>query len=310
MHPALSVIFFTTASGAGYGLLALLGIGTTFGWLPGEATLVTAAGITALVLVTAGLLSSTFHLGHPERAWRAMSQWRSSWLSREGVMALLTFVPAVAFIGASLLHGKHGSFIATAGGINAVFALVTVFTTAMIYASLRSIDAWHNAWVPAVYLCLAVASGMVLLNAFIAWFEGPSAAAGVLAIALLGIGLIVKSAYWRRIDAAPATSSVTSAVGVDRNSRVSLSQAPHSHENYLQQEMGFQIARKHARKLRRLALLGTFVVPILLSACLLGDHGGLARGASLLAVVSLALGLLTERWLFFAEAKHTVSLYY
>src|SRR5436190_21342228 len=97
MNPAYSVILFTTASGAGYGLLALLGLvgfnhGPASSFIFGLVALVIALG-----LITVGLLSSTFHLGHPERAWRAFSQWRSSWLSREGVAAVLTYVPAVLF---------------------------------------------------------------------------------------------------------------------------------------------------------------------------------------------------------------------
>ena len=94
MHPALSIIFFTTASGAGYGLLVLLGLGGAFGWLPAERGFGLVGMGLSLGLITAGLLSSTFHLGHPERAWRALSQWRSSWLSREGVMAIATYAPA------------------------------------------------------------------------------------------------------------------------------------------------------------------------------------------------------------------------
>jgi hypothetical protein len=95
MNPAYSVILFTTASGAGYGLLALLGFvgfnhGPASSFIFGLVAIVIALG-----LITIGLLSSTFHLGHPERAWRAFSQWRSSWLSREGVAAVVTYGPAV-----------------------------------------------------------------------------------------------------------------------------------------------------------------------------------------------------------------------
>ncbi|MGE0726177.1 MAG: DmsC/YnfH family molybdoenzyme membrane anchor subunit, partial [Alphaproteobacteria bacterium] len=94
MHPALSVIVFTTASGAGYGLLALLGLLAPFGLVPASTWFGLAATGLALVAVAGGLLSSTLHLGHPERAWRAMSQWRSSWLSREGLAAVVSFFPA------------------------------------------------------------------------------------------------------------------------------------------------------------------------------------------------------------------------
>src|ERR1700743_1805297 len=97
MHPAYSVIFFTSASGGGYFLLVLLGVFGGLGVLPPDAVLGLIAFGLAFAMLTAGLLSSTFHLGHPERAWRAFSQWRSSWLSREGVLSVATYVPAGLF---------------------------------------------------------------------------------------------------------------------------------------------------------------------------------------------------------------------
>src|SRR5882672_7010784 len=97
MHPSFSVIFFTTASGAGYGLLALLGVLTPLGVVPVSQLFGFVAMALAFGGITAGLISSTFHLGRPERALRAFSQWRSSWLSREGVAAVLTYVPAGLF---------------------------------------------------------------------------------------------------------------------------------------------------------------------------------------------------------------------
>ena len=109
MHPAASVIFFTTASGAGYGLLFLLGLALPLGLIPADRWLGLVAMGLALGLIGLGLLSSTFHLGHPERAWRAFSQWRSSWLSREGVAAVATFLPAGLFaIGWVFLENTSG----------------------------------------------------------------------------------------------------------------------------------------------------------------------------------------------------------
>ena len=93
MHPAYSVILFTTASGAGYGLLALLAVFGAAGVLPANTWLGFVGIGLGLALVVAGLLSSTFHLGRPERAARAFTQWRSSWLAREGVAAIAAFAP-------------------------------------------------------------------------------------------------------------------------------------------------------------------------------------------------------------------------
>src|SRR5271165_2264139 len=97
MHPARSIVFFTTASGAGFALLMLLGLGAPLGLLPDSGWFAFAALAVGTALATAGLGSSALHLGRPERAWRAFSQWRSSWLSREGVFAVLTFVPTAVF---------------------------------------------------------------------------------------------------------------------------------------------------------------------------------------------------------------------
>src|SRR5919199_6711419 len=131
MHPALSIIVFTTASGAGYGLLALCGVLAALGLAPSEPGLALAACGLALVLISGGLLASMVHLGRPERAWRAFSQWRSSWLSREGVAAIATFVPAGLFALLWAGFGSTGPATMAAGLLAAAGAIVTVVCTAM-----------------------------------------------------------------------------------------------------------------------------------------------------------------------------------
>src|SRR6266481_3482090 len=111
MHPALSIVFFTTASGAGFALLLLIGLAVPLGLLPANGGFGFAALATAFVLAAAGLVSSVFHLGRPERAWRAFSQWRSSWLSREGVLAVATFIPAEIFAIGWVLFGATSGII-------------------------------------------------------------------------------------------------------------------------------------------------------------------------------------------------------
>src|SRR3712207_106543 len=153
MHPALSVIVFTTSSGMGYGLLTLLGLGGAFGLLPAAPGFGIAAFALALGLVTVGLLSSLLHLGRPERAIRAFSQWRSSWLSREGVAAVATYIPAL-LLGAAMLSGP--SLLATPLGLlTALGAGATVYCTGMIYASLKPVRQWRHPLVVPGYLLLA-----------------------------------------------------------------------------------------------------------------------------------------------------------
>ena len=92
MHPAFSVLIFTVTSGAGYGLMSLLILGHLTGSAQlQDSSMVLSAGFLALALVTGGLLSSTLHLSNPKNAWRAFSRFKTSWLSREAVFAVLFY---------------------------------------------------------------------------------------------------------------------------------------------------------------------------------------------------------------------------
>lgn len=310
MHPAFSVIFFTTASGAGYGLLALLGVFGALGILPAERWFGVVAFGTGFALVIAGLLSSTFHLGHPERAWRAMTQWRSSWLSREGVMAVLTYIPTgLHAIGWVYLERTDGIFAAL-GLAGAALCVVTVYCTAMIYASLNSIPRWANPWVPAAYLLLALATGALFLMLLTHLFAVNATPIDVTAALSVLFAAAVKLAYWRSIRR-DGGSTAASATGLGKPGLVRLLDAPHTESNYLLQEMGYRIARKHAARLRIIAALTLFAVPVALVLAMIASGAApVTMALAAIAAASAVIGILTERWLFFAEAKHTVTLYY
>ena len=259
----------------------------------------------AFALTVGGLVSSTFHLGRPERAWRAFSQWRTSWLSREGVLAVLTFVPASLFALGWVLFEQTW---VPAGLAAALLSALTVHATGMIYATLKPIRQWAGPWTVPGYLAMAAASATVLANALAHLFGQGSAPLGATACAALAIAWIVKVSYWEaaRQDAPSTTASATGLTG-----RVRLHEAPNTEANYIMKEMGFRTARKHAARLRRIAHLCGFLAPLVcvLAAELL-EPGTLAGFLALLAVPAAAIGLLAERWLFFAEARHTVMLYY
>ncbi|HST27752.1 MAG TPA: DmsC/YnfH family molybdoenzyme membrane anchor subunit [Rudaea sp.] len=335
MNPAFSVIFFTVVSGMGYGLLFLLG--ALFALNPvsigrNEALLALGVGAT---FVAAGLLASTLHLGQPQRAWRAFSQWRSSWLSREGVASVVSFAP-IFTLAWCLWRGADASLLRGFGALLAALAIVTVVCTAKIYTSLKTIPAWHNAYVLPGYLLLGLLGGAVWLLAL----HTPFAILGftphrgftmidlrlceVLSLAIVSLslfGCVLKLSYWRQIDAAHPVSTLESATGLGRFGSVRSVEAPHTEENYLTQEMGFVLARKHGKRLRAICLILLGPVPVvmalgvLLWPTFLGTFGMqlefvMLLAFTLVAALSVTASLFVERWLFFAEAWHVVMLYY
>jgi sulfite dehydrogenase (quinone) subunit SoeC len=310
MHPAYSVLFFTTMSGAGYGLLIWLSIAMIAGGISaGEWHGFVMLGL-GLVLVTIGLLASTLHLGRPERAIKAFSQWRTSWLSREGVAAVATYVPAV-LIGLLWFSIDPSSAAFSALAVLLVAGcLVTVWCTGMIYASLRTIRAWAHPLVAPGYMLLAMATGGVLFIA-IRYLSGVSDSTAILfALAALLAGWALKSSYWSAIDGAEKTLKPADAIGLTGMGKVRVLEPAHTQPNFVMREMGYEIARKHAERLRRVSIAALFVVPIVALLLMLVVPPALATLLAIVAVLSAAIGVFSERWLFFAEAQHVVMLYY
>ena len=249
MHPALSVIFFTVTSGAGYGLFAITCIYNAISQknpLGIDGILLSCA--IALGLITLGLISSTFHLANPKNAWRAFSRIRTSWLAREGLLAIL-FYPIAALYMLTVWKSLGGyNWLAVISVIAALWAIATIFTTGMIYACLKTIRQWHNALTPLNYILLGTRSMVRLLD-----------------------------------------------VG-------------HTAGTFLTEEFGYQVARARLIALRWLMLLFAFAIPVFV----------LWVGVSMMpisavfatAVISGFIGVMIERWLFFAEARHVVNLYH
>lgn len=288
MHPAPSVIIFTTLSGLGFGLLVFLGLG-----MPANLSAFTAFIFFAIayVLAVGGLAASTFHLGHPERAWKAFSQWRSSWLSREGICAVAALL-VMALYGAGLVFFQ--SQWTALGWLGAALSLATVFTTSMIYAQMKSVPRWHMPWTPAYFLTLSLAGGALLAGQV------------TLAIVLLILAGAITVATWIIGDSqfAKSGTDMETATGLGAIGRVQAFEPPHTGTNYLMREFIHVVGRKHSLKLRIIAAVLAFVVPVVL--LLLPFHHMIA----LLAVLSHIAGVATARWLFFAEAEHVVGLYY
>lgn len=307
MHPAFSVIFFTVASGAGFGLFSLLFIADFFalggGFSRGQLGI---GGLVALGLIVLGLLSSTFHLANPKNAWRAFSRFRTSWLSREGVFAVV-FMP-LAFVYLLSVWFEAPTWLREISGfLAAVLAWITVFSTGMIYACLKTIRQWNTPLVPANYLALGYASGslLLLLGAVLAGLDPlPYIAMSAL---IVSIAAVLKAIYYFWIRDPGLSPTINTATGLTR-AKVKLLDTGHTHGTFLTQEFGFQVARQRAGLLKAVVFVLGFALPGLMLVWVFNQQGG-AVAASVAALAGL-VGAAVERWLFFAEARHVVNLYH
>lgn len=288
MHPAPSVIIFTTLSGLGFGLFVWLGLG-----IPAvrglEAFMYFFA---AYALTVGGLIASTFHLGNPRNAIYAFSQWRTSWLSREGLMSIITLLGFAPYAIGLIFFGTS---VPVLGYLAAALALFTVFTTSMIYTQLKTVPRWNMPLNPALFLLYAVSGGALV--------AGQGKVAGLLIFVIT----VLQIAAWmigdRRLPG--LGSNKGTATGLGTIGPVRLLDSAHTARNYILDEMVHIIGRKHSRKLRVLTVLFLGAFPVVL---LLVTSAG--PGVIFLALGSHAIGVLAARWLFFAEAEHVVGLYY
>jgi sulfite dehydrogenase (quinone) subunit SoeC len=310
MHPALSVVFFTALSGSGYGLLLVVGL--LLAIEPGTLSRFEALTLLAFgaLLATIGLFASLVHLGQPQRAWRALSQWRSSWLSREGVAALFTYLPLAA-CAALLWLGWPGAALRISALLLGLAALVTVYCTARIYTSLIPIPAWRHRLVLPGYLLFALLGGLLWLAPLRAVQGAALDPALIALLVLLALaGALLKWAYWRAIDSSPLGVDLMSATGLSGAEGMRAFEAPHTEANYLLREMGFVLARRHAARLRTLVLLLLGTTALLLAITALVNGSTTAGLLLLSALVAGQFAILAERWLFFAQARHMVTVYY
>ena len=279
MHPAFSVIFFTVASGAGFGLISLLFIADFFKLGGGfNSDQLIAGGLIAMGLVVFGLLSSTFHLANPKNAWRAFSRFRTSWLSREGVFAVVFMPLALIYLG-SIMFDAPLWLREISGFLTAVMAWITVFSTGMIYACLKTIRQWNTPLVPANYLALGYASGslLLLLGAVVAGLDTtPYIAMSAL---IMAIAAVLKAIYYFWIRSPGLSPTINTATGLTR-AKVKLLDTGHTHGTFLTQEFGFQIARQKAGLLKAVVFVLGFALPGLMLVWVFNQRGDQLRPSS------------------------------
>ena len=322
MHPAFSVIFLTTLIGTGQGLFLALVTGQSYAAVglvnvTNPAEFYTYGSIAALLFLIAGLVASIFHLGRPERAWRSAARWRTSWLSRE-VIVLPAFMSVVFvygllhyldwdpnILGAELpLQGQLSLFV---GILGTVICFVLFLCTGMIYACMKFLQEWYTSLTVINYTLFGGASGFMLATLHAATYEpGLTRLYGVWATIITLVALCTRLASLYRNAHIKYKSTMQSAIGVRHSSINQIAQGMMG-GSFNTREFFHGASQLWFRSVRWIFLVMTFPVPLafLWAGLETGNQGFL-----LLAFISQYLGLIAERWFFFAQANHPQNMYY
>jgi sulfite dehydrogenase (quinone) subunit SoeC len=309
MHPGFSVIFLTTLIGVGQGLflgLFAADVAQAMGLLPappGRGFFAVGSGM-ALAFTGLGAVASLFHLGHPERAWRALAMWRTSWLSREGI-ALPSFMALLVIYG--LAHWFAWSGTLVVGALAAVLCVTLFICTGMIYACIKFLQEWASPLTVVNYGVLGCASGLTLAAAYAAFGADslmPAYAMAAIGFTLLGLG--TRSAALVRNSRLKPKSSLQSATGIHHPRIVQTSQG-FMGGSYNTREFFHGRSRLFLKNMKWIFLVMAFVLPLLLLGA------GLSQGSAALLALAFVVqytGLIAERWFFFAQSRHPQNLYY
>jgi len=322
MHPAFSVIFLTTLIGAGQGLFLALYSGqlySVFKLLPEEnpVSFYAFGSLVVLVLLVAGLASSFFHLGRPERAWRSAARWRTSWLSRE-VIVLPAFIAAVAAWGlvhylgwnpvlATLSESIEIDLSLLVGAVATLLCFTLFLCTGMIYACIKMLQEWATPLTVVNYIMLGGSSGFILATVFAAW-QGSSMIwfFGGWSVILTGIAFITRSASLFRNARLKHKSTVESAIGI-RHAQIQQKSQGSMGGSFNTREYFHGASERKYKSIKWIFLVLVFPVPLVLVSVGMGTQ---LTGLLLTAFLVQYIGLLMERWFFFAQANHPQNLYY
>ena len=289
MHPAPSIILFTVLSGFGFGLISIVGLLQFLNQISTvDIVIFSAIGLFFSII---GLISSFFHLANKKNAIKSMSQWQTSWLSREAISSIFCLSIVVGNIGWVFIRNRY---IDEVGIILFLLSLFTIFTTSMIYAQLKTVPSWNNMFTPALFIFTALAGGSILLLDYAS-------------LVLLLIFGVLQVLFWYIADQGfiYKETSVGTALGFSKNEDIRAFDVAHTNRNYLLNEMVYKVGRKHSIKLRYISFFMAFVFPMSLILVFPTEFS-----VSIIVIFLHLIGVYFSRWLFFAEAKHSVSFYY
>ena len=312
MHPAFSVIFFTVTSGAGYGLISLLSLCqfSHYGIFLDKSTFFITAAV-AISLFTMGLISSTFHLANPKNAWRAFMRFRTSWLAREGLLAILFYPLLFLYLYLTYIDFQIENFILMQffSFIIFIFAVVIIYCTGMIYACLKTIPQWNTFWTPINYISIGIFLGGLIFFFILDLYNYEVSLYKSYLLVFIILAFVLKALYYFNIRTPRHNiGQATNAAIKLKDTKVRLLDVGHTGGTFLTDEFGYKVAEKKLFRVKLFSMIGGFLMPFIL----IYIHSFIYENLVIcfMAIFLAFFGMVAERWLFFAQAKHVVNLYH
>ena len=307
MHPSKSIIFFTVISGTGYGIFIGLLFNVLFVEISYNLEYKLFLSLASFLMIVTGLLSSTLHLGHPERAWRAFSQWKTSWLSREGLAAVITFIPMILFYYFWIINISGYILLLI---LTSFFSIITIFCTGQMYASLKTIPSWNNPLVTPIYILNGITLGSLFVYSLNFLFKYNLNLFEKFIYVIITLNFVSKVIYWISVRK-KSNTTIETAIGIKSNN-ITFFEGPHTGKNYLTTEMINAIRKQNSNFLRITFCILSFITPLYM----INQYSYLVADPFILKISMIAvfilsfIGMIIERYLFFIQSQHVVGLYY
>ena len=310
MKPDNTVIYFTVCSGTGYGIIISLIAIFSQNEINIDQNIKLIITTISYFLIISGLLSSILHLSHPKRAWRALSQWKSAWLLKEGVAAIITFAPLTLFF-VFWIFTNYLKITFLLLIISSISCIITTICTAKIYSSIKAIPAWNNPFVPIIYILNSLVLGSLFTFTLLFYFQIKINILSNMIVSLSITTLFIKLLYWYSIRR-PSNSNISKATGLDIKKKTIIFEGSHTIKKFLSSEMMNEINISKSILLRIAVCIFTYITPsyyILQKPYFVMSDYIISCSLIIISIIAL-IGMFIERYLFFIESKHTVSLVY
>ncbi len=303
MRPATPLLVLTIGQGLAGGIIVCLAALMWMGRLTGPEAIVPV--LVGLGTAAVGGMGSFFHMHNLKAARYVMRRLKTSWLSREALTtaifgALLAVLTVwTLFDGAAVSSVGYQTLLV----VTAATGVLAMWVTAMLYATIPAVLSWHTPLTVLNLMLVGITSGVAVTAGWVS--AVPSLWIGF--AILLALTAAVKLLHWTHFRRAHGQIRAETGTGLPF-SPYRLQDTGTSKPPYRTQTQVWPVLHPALLRTVKLWTVGwLFVIPL---AAVVVWQTGAWNGARWVLPVGAMLGVIAERWLFFADATHSSRVFF